>query len=442
MSYKTINIIMKPDSELTSYCDEMCKAAKLFKNAVIFRCRQLLTAKYKDYFDLQANEQEVLDEFKLTEDRFKPITKKYYLPNYNHFDYMFKKTNNPDYYNSLPMQSTQQIIKEVLSNFKGYFYSCKSYKKNPSLFTGKPKIPGYVKSDQVSFDITNQGCVVKSDKFYNYLKLPKTKLTVDLGNLKINKLKEVTIKPFYDTYKICIVSEEPELEVKSLNSENYLSLDLGIDNFIATSNNCGLSPFIIKGNVIKSYNQWFNKKISKLQSLLSKNQYTSKQIQTLWRKRNNITTDFYNKTASYIVKYCIKNNIGNIVIGKNTYWKQNSDLGKINNQKFCFISHAYFINKLMEMSKQVVINVITNEESYTSKASFLDKDIIPVYKDGQRPAFSGKRIHRGLYKSGTGILMNADVNGASNILKKAVETAFNKITNYEYLYKTVINVSL
>ena len=303
-------------------------------------------------------------------------------------------------------------------------------------------MPGYVKSEQVSFDITNQDCIIKSKENRSYLKLPKTKLIVDLGNLKISKLKEVTIKPFYDTYKICIVSEEPGLEVKSLNSENYLSLDLGIDNFIATSNNCGLSPFIIKGNVIKSYNQWFNKRISKLQSLLPKDIRSSHQIQTLWRKRNNITTDFYNKTASHIVKYCIQNNIGNIVIGKNMYWKQNSDLGKINNQKFCFISHAYFINKLSDIAERNGINVFTNEESYTSKASFLDEDMIPVYKDGQKPVFSGKRIHRGLYKSSNGILMNADVNGASNILKKAVSTAFDKITDFTYLYKTVINVNL
>ena len=435
--YQTTSIVLKPDSELALYCEGMWSAAKLFKNTVIFRCRQLLTANHKNYSDLQIHEQEVLKEFKLTEERFKPISFKYYLPGYLHFDYLFKVTKNPDYYNILPMQSNQQIIKEVLADFKGYFKAVKSYKKNPTSFTGKPKLPAYYKADKISFDITNQDCVVKTGKDgTSYLKLPKTKRTLNLGKLVINKLKEVTIKPFYDTYKICIVSEEPDIESVELDKKNYLSLDLGIDNFIASSNNCGLSPFIVKGNAIKSYNQWFNKKISYLQSLLPSNQHSSNQIQQLWKKRYHKITDFYNKTTHYVIKYCINHKIGNLVIGKNTYWKQNINLGKQNNQNFCFISHASFIKKLSEMATKFGIQIILSEESYTSKASFLDNDEIPVY-DGKKHTFSGKRIHRGLYQSHNGILINADVNGASNILKKAVPTAFNKISDFTYLYQTV-----
>lgn len=179
----------------------MCSEAKLFKNVVIFHCRQLLSANRKGYVGLQNNEETVLDEFKRTEGRFKKIDSKYFLPGYFHFDYLFKVTNNPDYYNKLPMQSNQQIIKEVLADFKSYFKGLKAYKKNPDSFTGKPKFPGYCKSEQVSFDITNQDCVVKPNKEgYSYLKLPKTKLTVNLGRLKLGKLKEVTIKPYYDIH--------------------------------------------------------------------------------------------------------------------------------------------------------------------------------------------------------------------------------------------------
>jgi putative transposase len=436
--YQTTGIVLKSDSELALYCKEMCSAAKLFKNTVIFRCRQLLSANYKNYSDLQVHEQEVLNEFKLTEERFKPIGSKYYLPGYLHFDYLFKVTENPDYYNKLPMQSNQQIIKGVLADFKGYFKAVKSYKKNPKAFTGKPKLPTYCKADKISFDITNQDCVVKTGKDgISYLKLPKTKLTVNLGKLVINKLKEVTIKPFYNTYKICIISEEPDIEPVELDYENYLSVDLGIDNFITSSNNCGLTPFIVKGNIIKSYNQWFNKKVSYLQSLLPYGQHSSHQIQQLWKKRYHKIADFYNKTAHYVIKYCMDHEIGNLVIGKNTYWKQNINLGKQNNQNFCYISHASFIKKVCEMASKFGIRVILNEESYTSKASFLDNDKFPVYGEVNHPDFSGRRIHRGLYQSKKGILINADVNGASNILKKAVPTAFDKTLNYTYLYQTV-----
>ena len=160
--YRTTSIVIKPGSKLSSYCEEMCSEAKLFKNTVIFRCRQLLSANQKGYMGLQLNEKEVLCEFKLTEGPFKKIDSKYYLPGYFHFDYLFKVTNNPDYYNHLPMQSNQQIIKEVLADFKSYFKGIKAYKKNPESFTGKPKFPGYCKSERISFDITNQDCVVKT----------------------------------------------------------------------------------------------------------------------------------------------------------------------------------------------------------------------------------------------------------------------------------------
>lgn len=430
--------MIKPGSKLSSYCEEMCSEAKLFKNTVIFRCRQLLSANQKGYMGLQLNEKEVLCEFKLTEGPFKKIDSKYYLPGYFHFDYLFKVTKNKDYYNHLPMQSNQQIIKEVLADFKSYFKSCRIYKKNPESFTGKPKLPGYCNSERISFDITNQDCVIKtSEKGYSYLKLPKTKLTVNLGKLKPGRLKEVTIKPYYDTYKICIVSEELDVESVNLDYEKHLSLDLGIDNFAASGNDCGLVPFIIKGNEIKSYNQWFNKKNAYLHSQLPKEQHSSQQIQMLWKKRNHKMTDFYDKSASFVIQYCINHKIGNLVIGKNQQWKQGIDIGRKNNQNFCYISHAHFIRKLSEMAARYGIRVIITEESYTSKASFLDGDMIPAYGDFMIPCFSGKRVHRGLYKSREGILINADVNAACNILKKAVKTAFDKVSDLTYLYQTV-----
>ena len=433
--YQTTCVILKnKQHNLIQYCDEMTSLAKLFKNSVIFRCRQLLTAKNKNFTNLTQNEQQVLDEFKLTEDKFKPISDKYYLPSYYHFVHLFTITNNVDYYNNLPMQSSQQIIKECLSDFKSYFKASKDYIKHPNKYTGKPKLPGYIKNNKTSFDITNQDCVIKEN---NTLKFPKIKELLSLGNLNINKLKEVTIKPFYDTYKICIVYEQ-EFTPKQLDETRILGIDLGVNNIVATSNNCGLTPFVINGNGLKSFNQWFNKTKANLQNKLPQNQYTSKRLEHLYKYRNCRTTDFYNKVASYIVKYCISNNIGTIVIGQNTQWKTNINIGVKNNQTFCNIAHTTLINKINQLSKKVGLIVMQNEESYTSKASFLDDDKTPTYGvDDDNISFSGKRVHRGLYKSKYGIYMNADINGASNIIKKCVPLAFSNIKDYSYLYKSV-----
>lgn len=444
MAYKTTCITLKErDNKLLDYCETNCKKAKLFKNAVIFRCRQLITAKNKKYQNLTENEEIVLNEFKQTEDRFKPIGEKHYFPNYQQFQYMFTKTDNTDYYNTLPMQSSQNIIKSVLSDFKGFFNTMKAYNKYPEKFTGKPKFPGYVKTDKTSFDITNQDAV-----FYfgneNLMKLPKTKERLNIGKAKINgRLKEVTIKPFYDTYKICIVTEAEELSAV-LDDSRILGIDLGVRNIVSTSNNCGLAPFVINGNCLKSFNQWYNKKRSDLYGKLPNKQYTSKKIQQLDKFRHNKTMDFYNKTASYVVKYCIQNNIGTIVIGKNTFWKQKINIGYENNQHFCFIAHSILIHKLEELALAAGIFVMQTEESYTSKASFFDNDEIPVYQknDKTKYYFSGRRIHRGLYKTKNGIILNADVNGASNIIRKEIKNAFDNVLDFSYLYKTIIRVNI
>ena len=442
--YQTTTIILKnKDYELKEFFKNQCELAKLFKNSVIFRCRQLLFAKDNNYINLQQHTLEVLDEFKLTEDKYKQINNKYYLPGCNHFDYMFKITNNADYYNELPMQSTQQIIKECLDDFKSYFKAMKEYNKNPSKFTGKPKLPKYIKNDKISFTITNQDSYIKD----GYLKLPKIKARLFVGDICKGKLIELVVKPYYDTFKLCITFEDNKDYNKQLDATRILGLDLGVDNFITTSNDCGLNPFIINGKIMKSYNQWYNKKTAKLKSLLSSNKrhnlYTSNKLNHINKKRQNYFNDKIHKISTYIINYCITNNIGTIVVGKTEGWKTKINIGKSNNQNFTQIPHAKFIDKLEEKATKFGITVIIQEESYTSKCSFLDNDFIYTYNvDDNEPKYSGKRIYRGLYKTKNNIIINADVNGASNIIKKAIPNAFFGITNYDYLTKTVEKINI
>lgn len=439
-TYKTTNIVVSSNDDLYAYCKQMALAAKLFSNAVTFRCRQLFSAYFKKYANLTENEQQVIDEFAIIGVSFPSEHKHKILPNYYEFDKMFKQTQNPDYFNVLPSQTTQQTIKMVLESFKAYSKSLKAYYKDASKFAGKPRLPGYIKTDITTFTITNQEAYVKDD---NTLKLPKTKLTVNLGKLNINRLIEVTIQPFYDDYKISIVEKVEPIIPKQLDATRVLGIDLGVTNIVSTSNNCGLVPFVINGNGLKAYNQWYNKTKAKLQSQLPQGKHSSHSIDILNKHHYNRTNDFYNKVASYIIHYCIDNNIGTIVIGKNTQWKQNINIGHKNNQTFCFIAHSTFIDKIKLMADTYGIAVIITEESYTSKASFLDNDDIPTYDNNNAEhKFSGRRKYRGLYQSKDGYILNADINGASNIIKKGIKSAFDNINDFAYLYQSVNKIQI
>ena len=451
--YKAVCIVLKDkDAELKKYCDIQCHNAKLLKNSVIFRLRQLYFAWQNDYICLSEHEKEVLDEFYTTYDKYTPIGKKHMFPTYNQFEAMFRKTQNIDFFNDLPMQCSQGIIKEGLQDFRSYFNALKKYRKDPSKFTGNPQFPKYARSEKISFDITNQDAII----YGNELKLPKTKAKVQLGNLDyLNnsnnsaRLKEVTIKPYYDAYKICITFEidDKANSPKMPDKSRVLGIDLGVNNVIATSNNCGFHPFVIKGNEIKSLNQWYNKKLAEYTSKLrtstkNKPKYSSNRLQQLNKYRKNYVTDKYNKIASYIAKYCISNNIGTIVIGKNDQWKFEVKMQKKDKQNFTHISHTELINKIKMMSANFGIDIIETEESFTSVADFLSVDFLPVYGkeyDNQDVYnFSGKRFCRGLYRSAKNIIMNTDVNGASNIIRKALgNEAFKAINDFSYLYETI-----
>lgn len=450
--YKTVCIVLKDkDVELRDYCSIQCKNAKLLKNAVTFRLRQLFFAWQKEYICLSEHEKEVLDEFYTTYDKYTPISKKHMFPSYNQFERMLRNTENPDFFNELPAHSSQHLIKNGLQDFRGYFGALKKYRKDPSKFTGKPQLPRYAKSDEVTFSSSNQECKIVDGQ----LKLPKLNTRVNLGSLSIMenyekvRLYRIQIKPYYDTYKICITFEvADEIDSsKKLNKSRVLGIDLGVNNIITASNNCGLSPFVIKGNEIKSLNQWYNKKLAEYKSKLQnstkdKPRYSSKKIQQLNKHRKNYVTDKYSKMASYIIKYCISHDIGTIAIGKNDQWKSEIKMQKKDKQNFTHISHTELINKIKMMSANFGIEVIETEESFTSVADFLSMDFLPVYGekyDNQDVYnFSGKRFCRGLYRSASGIIMNADVNGASNIIRKALgNEVFSNINDFSYLHETV-----
>ncbi len=328
--------------------------------------------------------------------------------NYYDLDYILKDKN---VYRELPSQSSQQILKLVNRNWRSYFGALKVYRANPNKFKNKPKIPHYKKKNGEFIVIfTNQQCRIKE----GYLYFPKK---VNLKRIKTRikeKLKEVRIIPLSIKYKIEIIYKKEEKDL-GLNKNNILSIDLGLNNLITAVNNIGLDPIIIKGKVVKSINQYYNKQLAFYRSIENKksNFQDTKRIQKLHLKRDNKINTIFHRISRFIINYCIKNNLGTIIIGYNNGWKQNINIGKKNNQKFVQIPFLRLINQVKYKSELVGISVITINENHTSKCSFLDNEEIRHHKK-----YLGKRISRGLFRTSNGTLINADVNAGYNIMKK------------------------
>jgi putative transposase len=298
-----------------------------------------------------------------------------------------------------------------------------------------PKMPRYKKSGSKSMAIlTNQICVIKEDK---YLKFPKTKNKLNIAKIGVNNLKEVRIKPHFVGFTIDIVSETPiEGEIKFVESEKLLtkykdnatiperalSIDIGLSNLCAVVNNFGERPFLINGNPIKSKNQYYNKLMAKYRSeaKLCNDLNWTLRMERLTRKRNNQIKDYMHKTTTYIAQYAKSHEVKIVVIGHNKLQKQNINIGKANNQNFVSIPTIMLIKQLQYKLNRLGIELIVVEESYTSKASFENLDFLPTYGvDDELANFSGARIQRGLYQSDGKNPINADLNGAANIFRKA-----------------------
>jgi putative transposase len=227
-------------------------------------------------------------------------------------------------------------------------------------------------------------------------------------------IREVRIIPKGIGYMVEIVYQK-EINPKPLNKDSITAIDLGVRNLITMVNNNGLKPFVIKGGVVKSINQYYNKEKARIQSVYDRQEIkTGKAMQKLTIKRNRKIHDYFHKISQKIIQYCVFHDIGTVVIGYNPDWKQNCHLGKRNSQNFVTIPYHRLVNQLGYKAEEKGITVIKQEESYSSKCSFLDNEPIKHHKK-----YLGRRITRGLFKSTTGTIINADVNGAYNILKKA-----------------------
>ena len=334
--------------------------------------------------------------------------------------------NSPNY-KALNSNMAQQILKEIDGSFKSFFGLLNLAKKGKYAFKDC-KLPHYMAKDGyatlvIGFVRLNGNKLILP--FSNSYKKSHKPVEITIPPILLGKkVKEIRIIPkanarFFEIQYIYVA----ETIQRNLNKSNALALDLGVNNLVTAVSNMGKS-FIVDGRRLKSINQWFNKENARLQSIKDKQHFgrkTTNRQKAIARDRNNKVNDYMNKTARLIIDYCINNDIGTLVAGYNVTFQRCSHIGKQNNQNFVNIPYGHLRDKLSYLCELNGITFIKQEESYTSKASFWDKDEMPVYNadNPKSYVFSGKRIHRGLYRASDGRTLNADVNGALNIMRKS-----------------------
>lgn len=334
------------------------------------------------------------------------IFSKNYLKEYE-FSTKLNRENQFDFRN-LPCAVSQQVIAQVFSTIKGWVRSVKEFEKNPSKFHLKPKLPKYKSGKKQNMIVfTTSACRIRNNHIYfvkNIIKPIKT-------NVNKEELKQVRIVPQATCYVVEVIYERREQNL-NLQKDNFLSVDLGLNNLCTCTNNVSQRFFIVNGKVVKSFNQWFNKTKARQMSFVG-DKGTSKRLKRLICYRNLWINDKMHKISRFIIDFCKKNNIGTIVIGLNKNWKQNINLGNKNNQKFVEIPFSSLINKISYKAKLVGIDVKITEESYTSKVDHLAFENLEKHD-----IYFGKRKKRGLFQSSVNQLINADINGSIGIARK------------------------
>lgn len=354
--------------------------------------------------------------------------RQYYFDNNSYLNYtdQYHLIKDDINYKLLITDSAQQTHRLVDRNFKSFFSLLKL--KNKGKYSDRVNIPSYLgKEDGWSVLVAGRSARVKNNKIYVGLsKKFREEYDIDKRDIIFNlpknlhnltKLQQVQIKPIYGgkEYEL-IITYKKEQDIKNLNKDNILGLDCGLDNLLTSYDVKNKSSFIIDGKPLKSVNRFYNKQKGKLQSEYERNKLENKNTKKfikLSEYRKNYVNNYFNQTVNRIVKYCVNNDIGAIVIGDFKGIKDSINMGKKNNQNFVSIPFGILKRKLEAKCEYYGITYVLQEESYTSKCSSLDLEPIKKHEE-----YKGKRVKRGLYKTNNGELINSDVNGACNIIRK------------------------
>lgn len=357
------------------------------------------------------------------------------------YNKLFDMVKDSEPYKELGSNVGQATLRKLDKAWKSFFSATKDYSKNPNKYLGRPHMPKYLPKENGRYE-----CDLDNNKFkvvegYIYFCWKPLKIMNDTFMTNIpegTKLFQIRFVPKNGEYIMEVVYQidVPDIEEKA---ERIASIDLGVDNLITITTNCGVTPLVINGKPLKSINQYYNKKISEMRAELKKrhNSDWSKEMQRFTTKRNNKVDDYIQKATKMVIDFCKENNIDTLVCGYNSGWKQESDMGKKTNQKFVDIPHANIVMRLSYKCETAGILFKTPEESFTSGTSFLDGEE-PIKENYDK----SRRVYRGLFVSNNGTKINADVNGSYQITKKAFPNAFSNGIVGVGLHPTVVAIPL
>lgn len=341
---------------------------------------------------------------------------------YDDMDKLMKSVTNLEgdcNYRLLKSQCSQQILRVLDKNIKGYSKSIKDWKKHPEKYKGMPQMLHYRKRGGL-FDLfyTNQSASIKDGNIRLakdlYVSIPQWEKYGE----DISRFNQVRFIPSRQHIKVEIVYEK-QVRKAGVDKSKCAAIDLGIDNLatMVTADGC----IIFNGRYLKSYNNYFNKNLARLQSVKDRQgmKRSTNRIKRMYDKRDRYFEDVFHKVSRQIVDMLVEKKIGTLAVGYNAGWKQESDMGKRNNQKFVQMPFARLAGYLRYKCEMVGIDFVEHEESYTSKCDALAFEEISKHEE-----YAGRRIRRGLFRSSTGKLINADQNGALNIMRKVVGDSY------------------
>ncbi len=343
---------------------------------------------------------------------------------------MDKLMQEHEAYKALPARVAQKVLDQLDKNWKSFFEARKSYRQDPSKFTGRPKLPKYKhKTEGRNILVYTEQAISKKGLKQGVIQPSMLPISIKTQHKDID---QVRIVPRNGYYVVEVIYTKEPIQA-NVDSSFCVGIDLGVTNLAAiASNREGFVPRLVNGRPVKAWNQWYNKRMKELKKKLPKEdrERVTKQMERITNTRNRRIDHYLHTASKRIVDFLVENGIGTVLIGKNPLWKQESGMSRQNNQNFVSIPHARFIDMLTYKAALVGIQVEIREESYTSKASFLDLDPIPTYTphDEEEHIFSGKRIGRRnrLYRTKDGRKICADINGAYNIVRKSRPDAFSE----------------
>jgi putative transposase len=326
-------------------------------------------------------------------------------------------------YRALPAKVAQWVLRLLDTNWQSCFAARSAWQEDPSQFLGRPTLPGYKDKQQ------GRNLLVYTVQALSVPALRQSLIAPSMLGITVEtkqqNVQQVRIIPRIG-FSVVEVIDERELVPAAVDPSLRAGCDIGLTNLATlASDKSGFVPRIVNGRPVKSINQFYNKRRAELQSRLGEAPHTSQRLERITTKRTRRSGHYLHTASRRIIDLLVAEGIGTLVIGKNPLWKQEANLGKRGNQTVVSVPHARFIAMLTYKAALVGIQVMVTEESYTSQASFLDADPLPVYDiTTPAPAFSGRRVKRGLYRAADGRHINADVNGAYNIMRKVAPDAF------------------